>query len=71
LIVITHLPQIAAKGKKHYFVYKDVTDDKTFTQIKCLNNEESIREIATMMSGNRISDAALKTAKELKNSTLL
>ena len=71
LIVITHLPQIAAKGKKHYFVYKDVTDDKTFTQIKCLNNEESIREIATMMSGNRISDAALKTATELKNSTLL
>ena len=70
LIVITHLPQIAAKGKKHYFVYKDVVDDKTFTQIKCLNNEESIREIAIMMSGNRVSDAALKTAKELKNNTL-
>ena len=70
LIVITHLPQIAAKGKKHYFVYKEVTDDKTFTQIKCLNEEESIREIATMISGNRISDAALKTAKELKNDIL-
>ncbi len=70
LIVITHLPQIAAKGKKHYFVYKDVTDDKTFTQIKCLNNEESIREIAIMISGSHISDAALKTAKELKNNIL-
>ena len=70
LIVITHLPQIAAKGKKHYFVYKDVADDKTFTQIKSLNKEESIREIATMMSGNPVSDAALKTAKELKNNTL-
>jgi len=70
LIVITHLPQIAAKGIKHYFVYKNVVEDKTFTQIKCLDNEESIREIATMMSGNPVSDAALKTAKELKNNTL-
>jgi len=70
LIVITHLPQIAAKGKKHHFVYKEVTDDKTFTQIKSLDKEESIREIATMISGNRISEAALKTAKELKNNTL-
>ena len=70
LIVITHLPQIAAKGKMHYFVFKDIVDDKTFTQIKCLNKEESIREIAIMMSGNPVSDAALKTAKELKNNIL-
>lgn len=67
LIVITHLPQIAAKGKLHYFVYKNISEDKTFTQIKSLNEDESIREIATMISGDHLSEAALKTAKELKN----
>ena len=67
LIVITHLPQIASKGKLHYFVYKNTSEDKTFTQIKSLNEDESIREIATMISGDHISEAALKTAKELKN----
>lgn len=71
LIVITHLPQIAAKGKMHYFVYKNVSEDKTFTQIKCLSNEDSIREIASMISGNHISEAALTTARELKSNTLL
>lgn len=67
LIVITHLPQIAAKGKLHYYVYKSINDDKTFTQIKSLKEDESIREIATMISGDHLSEAALKTAKELKN----
>lgn len=67
LIVITHLPQIAAKGKLHYFVFKNTSEDKTFTQIKSLNEDESIREIATMISGNLLSEAALRTAKELKN----
>ena len=67
LIVITHLPQIAAKGKLHYFVYKNTSEDKTFTQIKSLNEDESIREIATMISGEHLTEAALKTAKELKN----
>lgn len=71
LIVITHLPQIAAYGKKHYFVYKDASGDKTYTQIKSLNNEESIREIATMIGGEHLSDAVIKTAKELKNNILL
>ncbi len=70
LIVITHLPQIAAKGKLHYFVYKNIAEDKTFTQIKSLTEDESIREIATMISGEHISEAALKTAKELKNNIL-
>ncbi len=70
LIVITHLPQIAAKGKLHYFVYKNNFEDKTFTQIKSLNNEESIREIATMISGDHLSEAALETARELKNNIL-
>ena len=70
LIVITHLPQIAAKGKLHYFVFKSISEDKTYTQIKSLNEDESIREIATMISGDQISNAALRTAKELKNSKL-
>lgn len=70
LLVITHLPQIAAQGNIHYFVYKDSSEDKTYTQIRSLNQEESIREIAGMISGDRISEAALKTAKELKNNIL-
>ena len=70
LIVITHLPQIAAKGKLHYFVFKSISEDKTYTQIKSLNEDESIREIATMISGDQVSNAALRTAKELKNSKL-
>lgn len=71
LLVITHLPQIAAQGNKHYFVYKEFSEDKTHTQIRSLNADESIQEIAGMISGDHISEAALNTAKELKNNILL
>lgn len=67
LIVITHLPQIAAKGKMHYFVFKNNDDRQTRTEIRCLDNEESVVEIAKMISGERVSEAALATAKELKS----
>ena len=65
IIAITHLPQIAAKGSHHYKVYKADTDKRTETHICILNDEERIIEIASMLSGKNVTEAALKTAKEL------
>ena len=65
LLVITHLPQAAAKGKLHYYIYKEIIDDNTFTNIRKLKEEEREHEIAKMMSGKQISAAALQAAKEL------
>ena len=65
IIAITHLPQIAAVGEHHYKVYKADTDTRTETHIRRLNEEERIIEIASMLSGNNVTDAALNTAKEL------
>lgn len=62
---ITHLPQIAAKGKQHFKVYKQDINEVTSTQLKELNQEERIQEIAQMLSGATISDSALANAKEL------
>lgn len=65
ILTITHLPQIAAQGDTHYKVYKTDTDKRTETSIRCLNTEERISEIAQMLSGNNVSDAAIRNAKEL------
>jgi DNA repair protein RecN (Recombination protein N) len=65
IIAITHLPQIAAQGEHHYKVYKADTDKRTETHISRLTEDERITEIASMLSGNNVSEAALKTAKEL------
>ncbi|MDR1370772.1 MAG: DNA repair protein RecN [Dysgonamonadaceae bacterium] len=65
VIAITHLPQIAAKGESHYFVYKEETSETTETMIKKLSQEERIREIAQMLSGSGLSEAAVANAKEL------
>ncbi len=65
IIAITHLPQIAALGENHYKVYKADTDTRTETHISRLNDDERITEIATMLSGNNVTEAALNTAKEL------
>lgn len=65
VFAITHLPQIAAKGKEHYFVYKEDTDDRTVTRIKKLNKEERVKEIARMLSGASLTDASVANAKEL------
>lgn len=64
---ITHLPQIAAKGKVHYKVYKEVVDGVTYTRIKELNKDERLVEIAGMLSGNNPSQAAIDNARELMN----
>ncbi len=70
IIVITHLPQIAALGEHHYMVYKSDTDKRTETHIRLLNNDERITEIASMLSGKHTTESAINTAKELLNSKL-
>ncbi len=65
---ITHLPQIAAKGKQHFKVYKEDVNDVTTTHLKELQEDERIREIAQMLSGAKILDSALANAKELLKS---
>lgn len=65
LLAITHLPQIAAKAKLHYFVYKEIVDDKTFTNVKKIDQDERIEVIAGMISGASLSESSRMTAKEL------
>ena len=65
LISITHLPQIAAKADKHFFVFKDHNADITATKIKELDEDGSIIELATMLSGANPSAAAIQNAKDL------
>ncbi|MFM7859259.1 MAG: DNA repair protein RecN, partial [Flammeovirgaceae bacterium] len=69
LITITHLPQIAAKGDVHYFVYKDNTSAKTISHIKQLTQQERVDEIAKMISGAKPSAKAIESAKELMRLT--
>ncbi len=65
VITITHLPQIASQGNAHYFVYKEDGGETTATHIRQLSQEERIREIARMLSGSDLSEAAVANAKEL------
>ncbi len=65
VISITHLPQIAALGKYHYRVSKQETAQGTTSHMQELSDEERIREIAQMLSGSDITDAAIQNAKEL------
>jgi DNA repair protein RecN (Recombination protein N) len=65
VIAITHLPQIAGKSDHHYFVYKTSENNITRSAIKKLTAEERVNEIAKMLSDDRISEAAVATAKEL------
>lgn len=65
VITITHLPQIAAKGREHYFVFKEDTTDRTVTRIKELSKDERVKEVARMLSGASLTDASIANAKEL------
>jgi DNA repair protein RecN (Recombination protein N) len=67
VISITHLPQIAALGSSHYKVYKEETKDGTATRMIRLDEEQRIKEIAQMLSGSQMTDAAINNAKELLN----
>ena len=67
VICITHLPQVAAKGNHHLKVYKHEADGAIRSDIKPLTADDRIREIAAMLSGEKITDAALQNARELIN----
>lgn len=65
VLCITHLPQIAALGAHHYRVYKVEGDDKTTSHISLLSQEERIKEIANMLTGSEMTEAAINNAKSL------
>jgi DNA repair protein RecN (Recombination protein N) len=68
VVNITHLPQVASRGTKHYHVYKDDTGDSTITRIKLLTDSERVMEVARLLSGSEVTDTALKNARELLKS---
>ena len=65
VIAITHLPQIAARGKAHYLVYKSDNEQTTTTNLSRLSDKERLEEIARMLSGTTMTDAAIQNAKAL------
>lgn len=65
VITITHLPQVAAKGKSHFKVYKEDDEHTTTTHIRQLNSDERVRELALMLSGSPDNQAAIATAHTL------
>ncbi len=67
VIAITHLPQIASRGNSHYTVYKDEQSDSTHTNIRKLQHDERVVELAKMLSGNTPGESAMLNAKELLN----
>ena len=69
VIAITHLPQIAARGRNHYWVFKQTIDNQTYTNIKPLNMQEREQLLATMMSGENRTETAVASARELLQSS--
>jgi DNA repair protein RecN (Recombination protein N) len=67
VINITHLPQVAAKGDYHYLVYKYDQEKESITDIKLLDSEERVIELAKMLSGEELTEAAISNARELLN----
>jgi DNA repair protein RecN (Recombination protein N) len=65
VINITHLPQVASRGTRHFHVYKDDTEDSTFTRVKLLSHDERILELAKLLSGSEVTETAIKNAREL------
>lgn len=65
IINITHLPQIAAKGDSHFVVYKIEKEGRTVTSIRKIEDDERVKELAKMVSGEDITDNTLETAREL------
>jgi len=65
VICISHLPQVAAKGDQHYFVFKDNSQEKTISKIRLLSTEDRLTEIAKMIAGANPSASAFQSAKEL------
>jgi DNA repair protein RecN (Recombination protein N) len=67
VITITHLPQVAAGGNKHFVVYKNHETAISTTEIKATTGEETVFEIAKMLSGDRPTQAAIENARNLMN----
>ena len=65
IFAITHLPQVASKGDNHFLVFKQENESGTSTEIKLLNSDERIAEIAKMLSGEQTTEAAFANAREL------
>ena len=65
VLCITHLPQIAILSDHHYFVSKEVINEKTFTKIRLLSNDEKIYQVATMLGGDSVSNATLENVREM------
>jgi DNA repair protein RecN (Recombination protein N) len=65
VLAITHLPQVASRGRDHFVVYKEDAEDTTYTRIRKLLPDERIAEIAGMLSGEKVTEAALSNAREL------
>ena len=65
VVAITHLPQVASMGSDHFIVFKEDTDEATFTRIRKLDKEERITEIARMLSGESVTEAARSNARVL------
>ena len=69
VMAISHLPQIASLGQHHYKVEKESSNKQTFTRIRKLDEEEQIDELARLLSGDKVSDAARENARELRRQT--
>ena len=68
VMTITHLPQVAAKGNHHFKVLKSLVNQQTNTTVNLLSSEEHIEEVARLMSGENVNEAAIENAKILINS---
>jgi len=66
VILITHLPQIAAKADRHFLIEKNVQEGKTKTEIHALNEEASLKELARLLGGEELTEEALQNARSLK-----
>jgi DNA repair protein RecN (Recombination protein N) len=70
VISITHLPQVAAKGEKHFVVFKAIENNHTKTRVRKLETDERVKEIAKMLGGENPSNTVFETAKELINKSI-
>jgi DNA repair protein RecN (Recombination protein N) len=68
VVNITHLPQVASRGNRHYHVYKDESGKSTITRLKLLTDNERVMEVARLLSGAEVTDTAIRNAKELLKS---
>ena len=66
VICITHLPGIAARSDAHYLIKKQTENDRTFTDIKLLDKEESVYELARLLGGDKITDTIIESAREMR-----